>query len=97
MTHTQRGAKGPHCNTHFYINILKSCYRISPTGEKSQRYVFVKPTPAFSVGPQPGGTCCFGKAGAAAKRLLKKLPVWPTPGPTPFFGVWYMVTFTGPP
>jgi hypothetical protein len=26
-------------------------------------------------------------------RLLKKLPVLPTPGPTPFFGVWYMVTF----
>lgn len=23
-----------HCNTHFYINIRKSYYRISPTGEK---------------------------------------------------------------
>lgn len=30
-------------------------------------------------------------------RLLKKLPVSPTPGPTPFFGVWYMVTFSAHP
>ena len=23
--------------------------------------------------------------------------MWPIPRPTPFFGVWYMVTFSGPP
>lgn len=28
-------------------------------------------------------------------RLLKKLPVLPTPEPTPFFGVCFMVTFSG--
>ena len=56
---------------------------------ESQHYVFVKPTSAFYVGPQLGDTCCFGKAGADAKRLLKMLCGRPL-GQT-FFGMWYMV------
>lgn len=64
-------------------------------GKKNQRYGFVKVSPALGRAPA-WRRLCFGKAGAAAMRLLKKLPVSPTPGPTPFFGVWYMVTFTAP-
>lgn len=65
-----------------------------PHWGKSQRYGFVKLSPAF-YGAQPGGACCFGKPGAAAGRLLKKLPMLPTPEPTPFFGVCFTVAFSG--
>lgn len=83
-----------HCNTHFYINIRKSCYRISPTGEKVKVTVLLT-EPCLLVGVPAWRCLLLWEGWAYLGRPLKKLPVLPTPEPTPFFGVCFMVTFSG--